>query len=157
VVADDELGYLYIGEEAKGVWKYGAEPEDDRPGRLIARVGEHGLKDDVEGLAIYHAGDGKGYLIVSSQGNNTFIVYTREGDNRYLLTIDPRDAAIDDVDDTDGIAVTNRPTAPLFPKGFLMVQDGSNRKGNQNFKLYGWEDIAGDRLLIDTTWSPRGK
>ena len=27
-VADDELGHLYIGEELKAIWKYGAEPDD---------------------------------------------------------------------------------------------------------------------------------
>jgi 3-phytase len=109
----------------------------------------------VEGLAIYYRPEGQGYLIVSSQGNNTFKVYTREGDNRYLLTIDPAAGAIDDVNDTDGIAVTNRPTSSQFPNGFFVVQDGTNAGGNQNFKLYSWEDIAGGLLAVDTRWLPR--
>jgi 3-phytase len=156
-VADDELGHFYVGEEGGGVWKFAAAPDAPAEGKRIARVGENGLKADVEGLTIYHAAGGKGYLIVSSQGNNTFKVYEREGDNRFLLTIDPRKGTIDDVSDTDGICVTNRPTSARFPKGMFMVQDGSNSGGKQNFKLYGWEDVAGDRLLIDTRWSPRGK
>lgn len=132
-------------------------PTPARPGGWSQRVGEHGLKADVEGLTIYYATEGRGYLIVSSQGNHTFKVYTREGDNRFVLTIDPRGGKIDDVSDTDGICVTSCPTSKQFPKGVFVAQDGHNAGGNQNFKLYAWEDIAGDRLLIDTRWSPRGK
>jgi 3-phytase len=150
-VADDELGHFYLGEESVGVWKFGAEPEADSRGTLVAKVGENGLTGDVEGLTIYRASGGRGYLIASSQGNDTFKVYAREGDNRFLLTIDPRGAKIDDVKETDGIAVTNLPTTAQFPKGVFVVQDGKNAGGNQNFKLYAWEDIAGARLLVDTS------
>ena len=31
----------------------------------------------------------------------------------------------------------------------------NSRPATQNFKLFGWEDIAGANLLIDTGWSPR--
>lgn len=154
-VADDELGFLYVGEENVGIWRFAAEPEGGTRGVCIAKVGEHGLAADIEGLTLYGAAGGKGYLIASSQGSNTFLVYTREGDNRYVLTIDPKEGRIDDVSDTDGIAVTNRPTSEQFPAGFLVVQDGSNRGGNQNFKLYDWRDIAGTRLLVDPEWTPR--
>src|SRR5439155_23625819 len=58
-------------------------------------------------------------------------------------------------DHTDGIAVTNRPLSSRFPYGLFVAQDGHNAPLNQNFKLYGWEDIAGQRLLVDTHWSPR--
>jgi 3-phytase len=155
-VADDELGHLYVGEESTGVWKYGAEPDAGETRTAVARVGQNGLKADVEGLALYCAAGGRGYLIVSSQGNNTFKVYRREGDNAFVLTIDPRAGRFGTVSDTDGIAVTNRPTSAAFPRGLFVAQDGKTTgKGNQNFKLYGWEDIAGERLVIDTTWSPR--
>ncbi len=148
-VADDELGQFYIAEESVGIWKFPAEPDGGNQGRLIAKVGEHGLTRDVEGLTIYYAAGGRGYLIASSQGSDTFKVYTREGDNRFVVTIDPAGGKIDDVSDTDGIAVTNRPTSKLFPAGFLVVQDGSNSGGNQNFKLYDWRDIAAADLLVD--------
>jgi len=98
----------------------------------------------------------RGYLIASSQGNNTYKVYERAGENRYVLTIDPKDGRIDDVSDTDGICVSSCPTSRRFAKGLFIVQDGTNAVGNQNFKLYAWEDIAGTQLLIDTSWQPRG-
>jgi phytase-like protein len=69
----------------------------------------------------------------------------------------PKERRIDDVSDTDGIAVTNRPTSGQFPRGVFVAQDGKNAGGNQNFKLYAWEDIAGTRLIVDTSWSPRAK
>lgn len=154
-VADDELAVFYLAEENVGIWKFSAEPDGSRDGRLIARVGEHGLKADVEGLTIYYASSGRGYLIASSQGNNTFKVYDRREGNRFCLTIDPKDGPIDDVSDTDGICVASSPTSPLFPKGIFIVQDGKASGRRQNFKFYGWEDIAGTNLMIDTTWSPR--
>jgi 3-phytase len=155
-VADDELGLLYLAEETKGIWRFDAEPDASREGKLVARVGENGLTEDVEGLTIYYAAQRRGYLIASSQGNNTYKVYERTGENRYLLTIDPKDGRIDDVSDTDGICVTSCPTSLRFAKGVFIVQDGTNSGGNQNFKLYAWEDIATTKLLIDTSWQPRG-
>jgi 3-phytase len=148
-VADDELGFLYVAEERRGIWKFPAEPGAEPIGKLIARVGEHGLHADVEGLTLYTARNGKGYLIASSQGNNTFKVYAREKDNAFVCTIDPAKGKIDDVSDTDGITVTNRPTSPTFSKGLFIVQDGANKHGHQNFKLYRWEAIAGEKLIID--------
>lgn len=33
----------------------------------------------------------------------------------------------------------------------VLVQDGAARSGGQNFKLYAWADVAGSRLLRDTS------
>lgn len=148
-VADNEGGFFYLAEEVVGIWKFGAEPESGA-GRIVARVGENGLVDDIEGLTLYETARGRGYLIASSQGNDSYKVYEREGENRYVLTIDPVDGRIDDVDHTDGIAVTNCPTSRQLARGTFIVQDGHNSGGNQNFKLYGWEDIAGATLAVDT-------
>jgi 3-phytase len=153
-VADDELSVVYFGEETRGIWKVSAEPSPHRPPVLIAKVNENGLHNDVEGLAIYHGRDGAGYLIVSSQGNNTFKIYERGETNRFVATIAPVAGKFGDVEDTDGIAVSNSALPPLFPKGLFIAQDGKNSPAKQNFKLFAWEDIAGTNLLIDTTWSP---
>ena len=156
-VADDAAGTLYLAEEAVGIWKFGAEPGSGAApqGRLVARVGEHGLVADVEGLTLYETASGSGYLIASSQGNDSYKIYERGGDNRYVLTIDPVARRFDDVEHTDGIAVTNCTTSRALPRGAFIVQDGHNAGGNQNFKLYGWEDIAGTQLAIDTTCTAR--
>ena len=154
-VADEELGVVYFGEESRGIWKFPAEPDTAPRGELIAKVGENGLRADVEGLALYYAPGGRGYLIASSQGNNTFKVYERGGTNRFVLTIDPRAGALGDVQDTDGIAVTSCPTSRDFPRGLFVVQDGENSPAKQNFKMFAWEDIAAAGLLVETNWSPR--
>jgi 3-phytase len=149
-VADPEMSVVYMAEEARGVWKFDAEPDGQGKGKLVIRVGENGLQADAEGVTLYPAADGHGYLIVSSQGNNTFKVYERGGDNAYVMTIDPKAGRFGDVSDTDGIVVTNCPTSNAFPRGLFIAQDGKNEGGNQNFKLFAWEDIAGTKLKIDT-------
>jgi 3-phytase len=155
-VADRDRGRFYVGEENVGIWEYGAEPDASDARTLVARVGDHGLTADVEGLAIYYGpGDG-GYLIASSQGSNTFNVYERAGTHAYVLTIDPRAGATDDVADTDGIDVTNERLSPAFPRGLFVVQDGKN-DGHQNFKLIAWDDVAGKSLIVDTMASARGQ
>ena len=147
-VADFDLGHLYVGEEDVGIWKYGAEPDAGATRTLVARVGENGLVADVEGLTIYYASGSKGYLIASSQGNDSYKVYERDGSNAYVATIDPRAGAIPDVGETDGLDVTNLPTSSRFSKGLFVVQDGKPHDGKQNFKFFAWDEIAGDRLRV---------
>jgi 3-phytase len=149
-VADSDLGWLYVAEEKTGIWKYGAEPDAGSARTLVARVGEHGLAADVEGLTIYYATGSKGYLIASSQGAGTFHVYERERRHAFILAIDPSAGTISDVGDSDGIDVTNVALSPRFPRGLFVCQDGKARDGRQNFKLFAWDQIAGDRLIVDT-------
>jgi 3-phytase len=160
-VADDLHAKLYVGEENVGIWKYGAEPGDGDARAMVDACGKKGkLTADVEGLAIYSLPDGTGYLLASSQGNDSFTVYRREGDNVYLGRFKIVDGAIDGVSDTDGIEVTSAALGSAFPKGVFVAQDGSNRGGNQNYKLVPWESIA-ERftppLRVDTTWNPRAR
>ena len=143
-VADDELGHLYVGEENVGIWKYGAEPDAGETRAQVDSTGAGGhLTADVEGLAIHSDGGGTGYLIASSQGSNSFVVYRREAGNAYVGTFAIGAAnGIDAVEDTDGIEVTGAGLGPAFPNGLFVAQDGRNDGGNQNFKLVPWEAIA---------------
>jgi 3-phytase len=143
-VADDQLGHFYIGEETAGIWKYGAEPSagDARTSVDTTGAGGH-LVADVEGLAIYHGRGGSGYLIASSQGSSSFVLYRREGDNAYVATFTiAAGDAIDAVSETDGIDVTSADLGPAFPQGVFVAQDGKNDQGNQNFKLVPWRAIT---------------
>jgi 3-phytase len=142
-VADDAFGLFYVGEEAVGIWRYGAEPDAGDARTRVDACGKGGrLTADVEGLAIYALPDGAGYLLASSQGNNRFTAYTREGENRYLGSFSIVDGEVDGCSDTDGIEVTSAALGPAFPRGLFVAQDGSNRGGNQNYKLVPWERIA---------------
>ena len=135
-VADDELGHFYVAEEAVGIWKFGAEPEGGSDHTQVAKVGDGRLFADVEGLAIAYGKDGAGYLIASSQGDHSFVVYRRENHNEFVkkFRVGAGDG-IDGCEETDGIDVTTANLGPDFPQGVFVVQDGFNDKGNQNFKL----------------------
>jgi myo-inositol-hexaphosphate 3-phosphohydrolase/phosphodiesterase/alkaline phosphatase D-like protein len=171
MVVDQELGYLYVGQEDVGIWKYLAEPNGGEAGTLIDRVKDLGgrfLEEDVEGLTIYYSQDGTGYLLASSQGNNTFVAYTREGNNDFLGRFSVgNNGTIDSVQESDGADVINLPLGPNFPFGLFVTQDGDNLPAtiaddeniNTNFKLVPWENIVNalpDALTIDTTsYDPR--
>jgi len=173
MVADDQLGYVYIGEEDVGIWKYGAEPDDptDDANRVLVDTTDSSghLAADVEGLTIYYANGLEGYLIASSQGEgspghplvNTFAVYRRAGDNEYVMNfkIAGNDTlGIDRVSNTDGITAASVALGSAFPQGIFVAQDGSNTGGNQNFKVVRWEHIAtaiSPNLKIDTRRDPR--
>ncbi len=144
-VADDVLQALYIAEETRGIWRYGANAADGEIRTQVdtTRTGGN-VDEDVEGLAIYYSGNETGYLIASSQGDDRFAVYDRQS-NAYLGSFRIVDGAVDGVSGTDGIDVTNVSVGG-FTQGVFVVQDGNNRDGavrqNQNFKLVPWPSIA---------------
>ncbi|OYD91983.1 phytase [Nostoc sp. 'Peltigera membranacea cyanobiont' 210A] len=175
MVVDQETGFLYIGQENVGIWKFQAEPNGGTTGKLIDKVRDLGgtyLTDDVEGLTIYYGKNGTGYLLASSQGDSTFVAYTREGNNQYVGNFAiGNNGPIDSVQESDGADVINVPLGPNFPFGLFVTQDGSNEPAkivsdegeeenvSSNFKLVPWENIANafpNSLNIDTTsYDPR--
>ncbi|GII42413.1 phytase [Planotetraspora phitsanulokensis] len=190
MVVDAETGTLYAAQEDVGVWRMPA----DLTGRpaLIDRVrefgvpatfdaateecvpgadpgfGGHHLAADAEGLTIYYGKNGKGYLIASSQGDDTFSVYGRSGANAYIGSFQVGDhGAVDGVQASDGAMVVNVPLGRSFPKGLFVTHDGANtpealdpegeERENTDFKYVKWDDIAG-RLGLDVdtrSWNPR--
>ncbi len=135
-VADDQLGQFYVSEEAIGIWKYGADPEAGSARTQVAKVGDGHLFADVEGLAIAYGANGTGYLMASSQGNHSYVVYRREGNNEFVKKFRIANGnKVDGAEETDGIDVTTANLGPSFPNGVFVAQDGYNDKGNQNFKL----------------------
>jgi 3-phytase len=147
-VADDQQGTLYIAEEDLGLWKYSAEADGGDARTAIDSTGDDGrLTDDVEGVALYDAGDGKGYLVVSNQGENNYAVYRREGDNEFVGFFSIVANAVDGIDgasETDGLDVSSAALGSRFPGGLLVVQDGRNiaPEERQNFKYVSWTEIA---------------
>ena len=142
LVADDELGYLYVGEEEMGVWRYGAKPDAGKTRTNICLIKENpNLKADIEGVTIYTQPNGAGYLIISSQGNNSYAVFERQEGNKYLgsFKIDANEQ-IGGTSDTDGIDVTSVPFAN-YPRGVFIAQDGDNGRFNQNFKVVDVREI----------------
>jgi 3-phytase len=74
-------------------WEFDAEQEervilhDQDPG-----FGGQHLAADAKGLTIYYGPNLEGYVLASSQGDSTFAVYEREGDNTHLGSFEVSDA-----------------------------------------------------------------
>ena len=147
MVADDEMAMLFIGEEVAGIHKIGAEPDAGNQVKPIPLSSEanKNIRYDIEGLAIYKTGPKNGYLLASSQGNYSYAIFERQGNNKYLGSFRIVNGDLDGVEETDGIDVTNVPLGSKFPKGMLVVQDGFNydhkKLKSQNFKYIDWKEI----------------
>lgn len=144
-VADDQRQKLFIGEEDEAVWVLDAGA--DAPATLQKVVGIGGLvKDDIEGLAFYQHPEHP-YLVISSQGNDSFVVldgeapYTVRGAFRVGLNAEE---GIDGVSETDGLEINSSNLGSAWGKGMLVLQDGRKRmpEGNQNYKYVAWQDVA---------------
>ncbi|MGW7265957.1 phytase [Streptomyces sp. NPDC054842] len=152
MVVDPANGLLYAGQEDVGIWRLRADLTG--PPVLVDKVREFGvpgtyddgteectpgadpgyggtrLSADVEGLTLLQEADGDGYLMASSQGDNTFVLYDRETDedNEYEggFRIVPASGALDGSEQCDGAAVLNAPLGTRYPHGLLVVQDGQD-------------------------------
>jgi 3-phytase len=163
---DPANGTLYAGQEDVGIWRLRA----DLSGKpvLVDKVREYGvpatydeaseecvagrdpgfggkrLTADVEGLTLVSEPGGDGYLLASSQGDDTFAAYDREvaEDNEYEggFRVTPASAALDGSEECDGADALNQPLGRRFPQGLLVVQDGHDAPGDgdraaTNFKF----------------------
>jgi len=140
-VYDPRRDILYVGEEDVGIWAMpGSLAGDGEARRLVVPVDNRMLVADVEGLALSPEGTEGGYLVASSQGDNSFAVFRLPGVTpvgRFRIAA----GAFGSVEQTDGIALDNRDFGPDFPRGLFIAQDGRNAPHAQNFKLVRWDEI----------------
>jgi 5'/3'-nucleotidase SurE len=173
LVIDQELGLLYVALETEvGILRFSAEPDGGNDFTLVQAIDREGLVPDIEGLSIYYGANGSGYLLVNSQGDSSYAVFTRDGTNEYLGNfVVGANGDIDQVNESDGLDVLNLPLGPDFPNGLLVLHDGANDPQNPvqdeeelennstNFKFVPWESVANafpNPLQIDTTsFDPR--
>jgi 3-phytase len=148
-VIDDAAGVLYVGEEAKGIWRYSLDPATGSARTLLAGAPSEILKPDVEGLTLLREA-GKSYLLASSQGDSAFAVWRVDGAAPVYagrFSVVPA-AGVDAVTGTDGLAALGGPVG-AFPEGLIVVQDDSDTDGEtttgprarQNFKLVDWRAV----------------
>lgn len=148
-VFDDATGELYVGEEARGLWhttlsQQGTTWRLAAPQLLDSVDGRSGITADVEGLALYGSAS-DGYVIVSSQGNDSFALYDRADNHAFIGRFRiGMGREIDGAQETDGIEATAHSLGPDYPAGVLVVQDGFNVPvgEGQNFKLVDWRAIT---------------
>lgn len=144
-VADEQRQRLFLGEEDVGVWAVDARAEQPATLSSVIKVGPS-LHADVEGIALYQA-KGRDYLVISSQGNDSYLVldaeppYAVRGAFRVGLNAA---AGIDGASETDGLEVTSVNLGGPWSQGMLVVQDGRKRMPEQaqNFKFVPWADVA---------------
>lgn len=144
-VVDDARGRLYIGEEAKGIWRFDLGPAP-ATGALVATAPSAALKPDVEGLALLEDATGA-WLIASSQGDSAFAVYQVDGPEPiYRGRFSPVATTtamgeIDGVTGTDGVAALGGVVGG-FPEGLVVMQDDEDGgPARQNFKLVDWREV----------------
>ncbi len=147
-VHDDEAGRLFVGEENAGLWTATTRLDGNDlvvdSAVLVDRVGgSTGLVADVEGVALYQRSNGTGYVIASSQGNNSYTVYQRQPPHQFLGRFTIGLGGADAVEETDGIAINSASFGPQYMGGLMVAQDGIRPNGEQqNFKLVSWEHVA---------------
>ncbi|KAH7105516.1 hypothetical protein BKA62DRAFT_766877 [Auriculariales sp. MPI-PUGE-AT-0066] len=174
-VTDEPNGWLLLGEEPYGLWRYSAEPPADHKagepdenavGYLIDSV-EGNLYADVEGVTlVYGSSNTTGFILVSCQGMSAYNVYRRfpphEFVGQFTIQTTP-DGRIDRVTNTDGIAAVGTALNEDFPRGLVVTHDDVNEAADQTvseeaaFKLISLADVLDAALLIeiDTNWDPR--
>ncbi|NJK36057.1 MAG: phytase [Oscillatoriales cyanobacterium SM2_2_1] len=166
IVVDRDTGLIYAAQEDVGIWKYAFAATSTGTttstgavsGVLIHAVSPNSpslRQADVEGLTIYYGPNGTGYLLASSQGENNFAVYNRQGANEYLGSfVVGASGGIDSVESSDGADVISEAIGG-FTQGLLVVHDGNETPGftinddgeienaATNFKYVPWQNVAG--------------
>ncbi|MFI2651690.1 phytase [Micromonospora fulviviridis] len=184
VAVDQASGMLYAAQEDVGLWRLQLPLGPASQPKLIDRVKDFGihavydseteecqpvdpnakgnggnlLTADAEGVDLYYGPGSTGYVLVSSQGDDTFAVYERQGANQAVgsFRVTGVDGA-DDINGSDGLAVTNRPVGD-YRQGLLVTHDepetGPDVDGERdatNFSYVSWDDIArAMSLTVDT-------
>lgn len=135
IAVDNNLGYIYYSDETVGVRKYMADP-DQHNNNELAVFATQGFTSDHEGISIYPLSDTSGYLLVSNQQANTFMVYKREGEkgNPQLHNL-VAEVPVSTLE-SDGSDVTAVPLGAKFPKGLFVAMSNG-----QVFHFYSWTDI----------------
>ena len=138
---DDRTHTLYVAEEDVGLWRFDARANGPTGSVKVAAADGRNLVMDAEGVAIAAIGEKDGYVVVSSQGDNAYVLYSLT-DDRYVGRFRVVDGAIGGSEETDGIELMLGDFGPAYPGGLFIAQDGHNAAAAQNFKLVAWDDIA---------------
>jgi 3-phytase len=191
MAVDQEEHVLYAAQEDVGLWRIDLDGGEFAAPSLFDKVREYGvpwsydeekeecvldtehdpghggrrLSADAEGVTIYHAGDGGGYVLASSQGDDTFAVYGRGERTPYVGSFTVTDGpTTDSVQHSDGSTVVNSPLGRAFPKGVLITHDGEEtpadgERPGTDFKFTRWDRLAAafpEPLTVDTdSFDPR--
>lgn len=131
IAVDNENGYVYYSDETHGVHKYYADPA--KGNEELALFATTGFASDHEGISIYKTGANSGYILVSNQQKNTFMIYPRAGSpgkvHEHNLIAEIPVSTIE----SDGSEVTNVNLGGNFPKGIFVAMSNG-----RVFHIYDW-------------------
>lgn len=136
-VRDEDNGFLFVGEEPKGLWRYNAEPDTQPPGSVnvafVATYGDYKPGDlfaDIEGITlVYGKTPSEGFIIVSCQDVSAYNIYKRTPPHAFVETFTltgPADGHVDHVSNTDGIAAVGNRLSAQHPAELIVVHDDAN-------------------------------
>ncbi|CZT44929.1 related to 3-phytase precursor [Rhynchosporium secalis] len=173
-VTDEANGFLLVGEEPVGVWRYDAEPTTSSPAGYrfasVATYPDHKFGDlyaDVEGVTLIPGKTASdGFILVSCQGVSGYNVYERAPPHKFVETFtitNSKDGKVDHVTNTDGIAAVGNRLNSMFPNGLVVVHDDANElpggesSTEASFKFVSLADVLSEKLLekVDAEWDPR--
>ncbi|WP_285100828.1 phytase [Promicromonospora sp. MEB111] len=173
VAVDRRTGTLYATQEDVGLWRVPLPLGSGEP-RLVDKVRDFGVHDaydpeteecapvdpeapsyggtnltaDAEGVDIWYGPGRTGYVIVSSQGDDTYGVYALTGRNRSLGAFRVAGDGVDDVNGSDGLAVSNAPVGE-YRYGLLVTHDEPETgpdvdpdRDATGFSYVHWGDVA---------------
>ncbi|PKB17064.1 phytase [Flavobacterium sp. 5] len=139
IAVDNELGTVLYCDEQFGIRKYIADPALN-DNKELALFGKGDFKADNEGIAIYKTTGTTGYILVSNQQANTFMVYPREGadgnPNNYPLLAEVPTSTIE----CDGADVTSVNLGGAYKNGLFVAMSNG-----MTFQYYSW-DLIQERI-----------
>jgi 3-phytase len=139
-VVDPRTARLFVGEEDRGIWSFDARASGATTGSLAIPADGVQLVADVEGLAIAPQGRRGGFLIASSQGDDSYALF-RLPDLRPAGRFKIVQGTFGSTEETDGIAFHPGSFGQGYTNGLFVAQDGSNGADGQNFKIVSWTDV----------------
>ncbi|MCK8497468.1 myxosortase-dependent phytase-like phosphatase [Myxococcus fulvus] len=144
LVADEELGYVYVVQSGVAIWRYNAEPNGGTSRTEVASLTGSGrnLSGSVSRLALYRGANAQGYLLAADTTSNSFGVLDRRT-YAFLGSFQmvAGDGGIGAVESPFALAVSAQPVGPEFLDGLFVAQDSDN-SNLQNLKLVGWDKVA---------------
>jgi len=131
IAVDNELGFVYYSDEQHGVHKYYADPA--KGNEELALFSQQGFTSDHEGISIYKNSATTGYILVSNQQKNSFMVYPREGSKGQIHQHDLITEIQVSTDESDGSDVVSLPLNAQFPNGLFVAMSNG-----RVFQYYDW-------------------
>ncbi len=129
IAVDNTLGYVYCSDETVGIRKYYADPEKKDDTELHF-FGQTGFASDHEGISLYPLSDSTGYLLVSNQQANSFMIFRREGNNEFVGEVPVSTV------ESDGSDITPVTFGNKFPGGLFVAMSNG-----RVFHYYAFKDL----------------